>query len=265
VLHRRRADRIVAREDRARSDRVEGATDRIGLEDASAPVLEERDLAFAPPAGASSHAEASGDVVRRAPMNELLPQSFYERDPLLVARELLGKRLRRGSVVLRITEVEAYVGPEDSAAHARHGRTARNAPMWGPGGHAYVYLCYGIHQMLNVVVGPEGLAAAVLVRACEPEAGHATLRRRRGAARGPALLTGPGKVAQALGIDTRFSGRPLFRPGGLELRDGEAPPSVLVGPRIGIDYATERDREAAWRFASGGSVWVSFRDRLASG
>lgn len=197
---------------------------------------------------------------------ELLPQSFYERDPVLVARELLGKQLRHKSVVLRITEVEAYVGPEDTAAHARHGRTDRNRPMWGPGGHAYVYVCYGIHQMLNVVVGPEGLAAAVLVRACEPVAGHATLWRRRGASkagsRGPVLLTGPGKVAQALGIDTRFSGRALFAAGGLELGDGEPPPFVLAGPRIGIDYASAVDRDRPWRFASGGTAWVSFGERL---
>jgi DNA-3-methyladenine glycosylase len=173
--------------------------------------------------------------------------------------------------VLRITEVEAYVGPEDTAAHARHGRTERNRPMGGPGGHAYVYLCYGIHQMLNVVVGPDGLAAAALVRACEPIAGHATLWRRRGVAkagggdarRGPTLLTGPGKVAQALGIDTHFSGRALFRGGGLELGDGEPPPFVLAGPRIGIDYASAADRDRPWRFASGGSAWVSFRERLA--
>jgi DNA-3-methyladenine glycosylase len=207
---------------------------------------------------------------------ELLPQSFYERDPVTVARELLGKRLRHGPVVLRITEVEAYVGPDDTAAHARHGRTERNRPMWGPGGHAYVYLCYGIHQMLNVVVGPEGLAAAVLVRACEPEAGHAALWRRRGVAsrtsegargsdarRGPMLLAGPGKVAQALGVDTTFSGRPLFRKGGLELGDGDPPPFVLAGPRVGIDYASARDRERPWRFAAGGTEWVSFRERLA--
>jgi DNA-3-methyladenine glycosylase len=82
-----------------------------------------------------------------------LARAFYARDALTVARALLGKQLRRGRVVLRITEVEAYRHPDDSASHCRMGKTPRNAPMWGPPGHAYVYLCYGIHQLLNLVCG----------------------------------------------------------------------------------------------------------------
>src|SRR6476646_9919401 len=98
-------------------------------------------------------------------MAAILPQSFYARDALLVAEALLGMHLQRDGIVLRITEVEAYRHPNDSASHCRMGRTARNAPMWGPPGHAYVYLCYGIHCLLNLVTGQEGEGAAVLIRA----------------------------------------------------------------------------------------------------
>ena len=155
---------------------------------------------------------------------KLIPQSFYKRDVDLVARELLGQLLVRDEVVLRITEVEAYGGPEDSASHVRHGRTQRNAIMWGKGGHAYLYLCYGLHWMLNVVTGDEGQGAAVLIRACEPVAGMDTLlARRMMTAVKPALLAGPGRVAQGLNLDEVFNGESLFRKGDLELREGESP------------------------------------------
>ena len=134
--------------------------------------------------------------------------------------------------------------------------------MWGPPGHAYVYLCYGVHQMLNFVTNRSGEGAAVLIRSCEPIAGVHTVRRRRGDRAGPELLTGPGKVGQALGVDTSFCGHPLFRKGGLEVRAGARPSSVVVGSRIGIDSATEKDRAAEWRFAVAGSRWVSHRGAL---
>jgi DNA-3-methyladenine glycosylase len=159
-------------------------------------------------------------------------------------------------VRLRITEVEAY-GPRDSACHAHRGRTPRNAVMFGPAGHAYVYLCYGIHSMLNVVTNDEGEPAAVLVRSCEPLEGLATVRERRGGREGPVLLTGPGKVGAALALDASFSGRVLFEPGELELHEGEPPTHVRTGPRVGIDYARASDRRRAWRFAIGGTRWVS--------
>lgn len=187
----------------------------------------------------------------------LIPKSFYQRDALVVARELLGMWVRRDEVVLRITEVEAYRWPDDTACHSRFGRTERNAAMWGPGGHAYVYLCYGLHQMLNVVTNPAGEASAVLVRACEPVEGLATIERRRGGRKGPVLLTGPGKVGAALGLDVGWSGHPLFRRGGLELLEGEAPAAILVGPRVGIEYASAEHRCAEWRLACAGSRWVS--------
>jgi DNA-3-methyladenine glycosylase len=175
----------------------------------------------------------------------------------MVARELLGQHLCREGIVLRITEVEAYGGPEDSASHARHGRTARNEPMWGMGGHAYLYFCYGMHHMLNVVTGSAGEAAAVLIRACEPVEGLAEIRMRRGGLEGPALLTGPGKVAQALGLDRTFNHHPLFHAGGLELRAGSTPSGILVAARVGIDFADPRDLAAPRRFAVAGTRWVT--------
>ena len=192
----------------------------------------------------------------------LLPRSFYARDSLEVARDVLGALIVRGRVVLRITEVEAYRWPGDTACHARHGRTERNAALWGPPGTAYVYLCYGVHHMLNLVTGEEGEAQAVLVRACEPVSGMTTIRRRRGGVRGPALLTGPGKVGAALDLDLSFCGHRLYERGPLEVRRGEPPARILRGPRVGIAYARHEDREALWRFAAAGTPWVSLRARL---
>lgn len=187
-----------------------------------------------------------------------LSQSFFARDALEVAPDLLGKHLRRDDVVLRITEVEAYCWPDDSANHCYGGRkTARNAPMWGPPGRAYVYLCYGLHHLLNLVTNREGEAAVVLIRACEPVAGLATIRARRGGLEGPVLLTGPGKVGAALALDTSFSHHPLFEPGGLEVLDGPPVDDIVVGPRIGIGYAKPEHQRAPWRFAKAGSRWVS--------
>src|SRR5688500_13424039 len=116
----------------------------------------------------------------------LLPQAFYARDALVVAPELLGKLLVHGGVVLRITEVEAYRHPGDTANHCRAGRTSRNEPMWGAAGHAYVYLCYGLHSMLNLVTDREHEGAAVLIRAAEPVAGLSVIAARRGGKTGPA-------------------------------------------------------------------------------
>ncbi len=194
----------------------------------------------------------------------LLPSDFFSRDALQVARDLLGKEIRRGAVRLRIVEVEAYRTGGDSANHARAGRTARNAPMWGPPGHAYVYLCYGLHHLLNLVTDREGEAAAVLIRACEPLDGLGVVRRRRGGvARGLALLSGPGRVAQALGLDLGWNGHPVFRAGGLEVRDGSPPSRIAEGPRVGIDFAAPEHREAPWRLADAESRWVSQRSKLS--
>ncbi|MBW2732279.1 MAG: DNA-3-methyladenine glycosylase [Deltaproteobacteria bacterium] len=192
----------------------------------------------------------------------LVKQSFYARDALEVAYDLLGKVLRHDDVWLRISEVEAYRWPDDTANHCRAGRTARNAPMWGLAGHTYVYLCYGMHQMLNLVTGAEGEGAAVLIRACELVRGHNTVQSRRGGKEGPVLLTGPGKVGAALALDGSFNHHALYELGGLELHEGPAPVSVLTGPRVGIDYAALADRQAPWRLAIAGSLWVSVRGGL---
>ena len=109
----------------------------------------------------------------------LIPPAFFVRPVAEVAVALLGAQLRHGEVTLRITEVEAYGGPEDSASHCRFGRTPRNAPMWRTGGRAYVYFCYGMHHLLNVVTGAEDEGAAVLIRSCEPVAGLNQVRARR--------------------------------------------------------------------------------------
>jgi len=179
------------------------------------------------------------------------------------ARGLLGRLLARDGVVLRITEVEAYGGPEDSASHARHGRTARNAVMWGPPGRAYLYFCYGVHWMLNVATGPEDSAAAVLIRGAEVIAGLETVLARRKAARAtPGLCTGPGKVAQALGLDRSFNGHDLTAEGGLALRPGSPPAHIVAGPRLGIAFATPGDQARRWRFADGDSRAVAQRKAL---
>ncbi len=192
----------------------------------------------------------------------LLPRSFYARDVVTVARALLGQHIRRGAVELRITEVEAYRWPGDTACHARSGRTARNAALWDPGGHAYVYLCYGLHNMLNIVAGAEGEAAAVLVRSCEVIAGHAVVARRRGTGPSATWLAGPGKVGQALALDPSWSHTPLFADAGLAVLAAAGAANVLVGPRVGIDYALPQHRALPWRFADAESVAVTRRGTL---
>ncbi|KAL2456600.1 DNA-3-methyladenine glycosylase [Forsythia ovata] len=187
----------------------------------------------------------------------ILAPDFYQIDALDLAPRLLGKFLKKDDVVLQITEVEAY-RPNDSACHARFGITSRTAPVFGPGGHTYVYLCYGLHTMLNVVADKEGVGAAVLIRSCAPVSGLEIIQQRRGLkTEKPVLLTGPGKVGQALGISTEWSNQPLFNPGGLELLDGPEPEKILVGPRVGIEYASPEHVTALWRFAIAGTPWIS--------
>ncbi|XP_055808435.1 DNA-3-methyladenine glycosylase isoform X1 [Solanum dulcamara] len=187
----------------------------------------------------------------------ILTRDFYQIDALDLAPRLLGKFLRRDDVVLQITEVEAY-RPNDSACHGRFGKTARTAPVFGPGGHAYVYICYGLHMMLNVVADKEEAGAAVLIRSCAPISGLGTIQQRRGIkTEKPILLAGPGKVGQALGLSTEWSSHALYTAGGLELLDGPEPEHILVGPRVGIEYALPEHVNALWRFAIAGSSWIS--------
>jgi DNA-3-methyladenine glycosylase len=174
-----------------------------------------------------------------------LTQAFFARPTLEVAQELLGCVLQAGDVRLRVVETEAYL-PGDSANHSFRGKTARNAPMWGPPGHVYVYLCYGLHNMVNLVTEADGRPAAVLIRGATVLAGHDLVRARRG---GRLDLIGPGKVGQGLGLTTSSSGRAL----GVELaiHRGAPPSQVRAGPRVGIDYASPEDRAAPWRFRGG--------------
>lgn len=192
----------------------------------------------------------------------LLSQSFFERDALDVARELVGTFIHRDNVLLRITETEAYRWPDDTACHAYRGPTARNAVMFGPPGRAYVYLCYGVHWMLNFVTNRRGEGAAVLIRACEPVAGIEKIRSRRGDINGPALLNGPGKVAQALALDRSANGTRICGGGLLDVLQADVEPPLLCGPRVGIDYALKKHIDAPWRFADAQSEWVSHRKKL---
>jgi len=177
-------------------------------------------------------------------MGRPLPVSFFDRDTRVVARELLGCIIVRGEVQVRVVETEAYF-PGDSANHAFKGKTPRNAPMWGPPGCLYVYLCYGIHTLLNLVTEASGRPAAVLIRAGEVVAGHELVSQRRG---GRLDLIGPGKVGQALAMDTGWSGRPIGD--GLSVVRGPAPVAVRTAPRVGIDAADPADVAALWRYIS---------------
>lgn len=206
----------------------------------------------------------SATILAMAPTHRSpLPLGFFARDVLEVAPALLGQLLCRDEVALRITEVEAYRWPGDTACHARAGRTPRTEALWGPPGHAYVYLIYGMHSLLNVVTGADGEAQAVLVRACEPLEGLPVVQARRGtAATKPSLLAGPGKVGQALGLDTTWSSHPLHLPGGLTVCAGPPPTSIAVGPRVGIEYAAPEHQRLPWRFADADSRWVTKRGEL---
>lgn len=186
----------------------------------------------------------------------ILPREFYLQDTTTVARELLGKRVVNLVNGLRvsgiITETEAYLGESDSACHASKGRTPRTEIMFGEGGHAYVYLCYGMHHMLNIVTGPHDKPEAVLIRALRPQENMDIMRiSRKTGGDDKHLADGPGKLCQALNIyrDTH---------NGLDLTTGETlwlepcalvdPWQITTAPRIGIDYALPRDREALLRF-----------------
>ena len=181
-------------------------------------------------------------------------RGFFDRSVHEVARELIGWELAVGETAGVIVETEAYEAA-DPACHAYVGRTARNEVLFGPPGHAYVYLSYGIHSLLNFVTEAEGEASAVLIRALEPTEGIERMRERRGREALHELCSGPGKLSEALGVDLGLNGAPLDRPP-FELsqpRAGWAAADVITGPRIGITKAAE----LPWRYCVRGSRYVS--------
>jgi DNA-3-methyladenine glycosylase len=180
-----------------------------------------------------------------------LTQEFFARSVHDVAPELIGVTLLVDGVGGRIVEVEAY-DHEDPAAHGYRGRTERNASMFGPAGHAYVYRSYGIHWCLNFVCEGEGIAAAVLIRALEPTRALDVMRERRGLDDERLLCAGPGRLCQALGLTREHDGLSLDRPP-FRLQPGAEGAEVVRGPRIGITRAAERP----WRYGLAGSRYLS--------
>ena len=172
-----------------------------------------------------------------------VPRAFYDRDALEVAPALLNKLLVVGGRVGRIVEVEAYRGSEDAASHAFRGLSRRNATMFGPPGHLYVYFSYGMHWCCNAVCLPPGMAHAVLVRAIAPVEGIEEMQVARPAARRDRELgSGPGRLCQALGITGEHDGADLVTgAAGVAIRDDGTPPpgEPGVGPRVGIRQAAE--------------------------
>lgn len=215
--------------------------------------------------------------------------AFLAGTPTSVARDLLGAIVMRNDEVGRragrIVETEAYGGPEDRASHARAGRTSRTGVMFGPAGRAYVYLVYGMHHCLNVVCGPDGEAAAVLIRAVQPIEGIARMRLARGVSTDRAartggavtggvgraapwgdarLAAGPARLCEALGIDRSLDGLDLLTDDRLRLMDpagGEARlgphEQVVAGPRVGVAYAGAEWGMRPWRFGIAGHASLS--------
>ncbi len=166
----------------------------------------------------------------------ILKQEFFDRDTLVVARELVGKflvrRYRGKEIALMITETEAYDGPDDNASHASRGKTERNVPMFGTAGRWYVYLCYGVHEMLNIVTGDEGYPAAVLIRGGE-------------------RYDGPGKVTKALHVGRILNTKEAVEKTGLWIEDRGViiPTKAIVAlPRIGVAYAGDDWAKRPYRF-----------------
>ena len=185
-----------------------------------------------------------------------LPRSFYARAAHEVAPDLLGHVLVRafpdGSrVSVRIVEVEAY-GPDDPASHAFRGETPRNAVMFGPPGHLYVYFTYGMHHCMNAVTGSVGVGAAVLLRAGEPLEGAAEMAVRRGRDRLADLCSGPGRLTQALAVERRDDGRDLVAGRDLWVESGGRTEVIATGNRVGV-----RETSRPWRFWLEGNPFVS--------
>ena len=183
-------------------------------------------------------AAAGSPVVASA--RPITDRAWFDRPAAEIAPDLLGALLIHdsplGRVVGRIVEVEAYQGPEDLAAHSSRGLTARNAVMFGPAGHLYVYLVYGLHHCANVVCGPGAKPEAVLLRAAQVVDGVELARERRGDVPDERLAAGPGNLGAAFGIDRDLNGADLLT-GPVRLAVHEAPARVERSPRVGVDYA----------------------------
>lgn len=168
-----------------------------------------------------------------------LSHDFFARDCLAVAPDLVGKWLvhnKNGECLrLRITETEAYRGEEDTACHAHKGRTARTEMLYRESGTIYIYLCYGMHWLLNVVTGEKDAPQAVLIRACETK-------------------EGPAKLTKFLGIDKTLNGENIVNNGALWIESDEKQYEVLTDKRVGIGYASEQDQNRLWRFKMGNEV-----------
>jgi DNA-3-methyladenine glycosylase len=182
---------------------------------------------------------------------EPLGPEFYARPVLRVAPELVGCTVVHGETAGVIVETEAY-HEEEPACHAYVGLTARTRIIFGPPGHAYIYRSYGIHALLNAVCEPEGIGAAVLIRALAPCAGIELMRERRGVEKETDLCSGPGRLTQALGIELDLNGIALDGEISILPREGPAP-AVLATPRIGITKAVD----LPWRFSATGNRNVS--------
>lgn len=168
-------------------------------------------------------------------MSKILTEKFFHRDVLDVAPDLVGKLIVRtfedgSEISLRITEAEAYRGEEDTACHASKGKTERTKILYDKAGTIYVYLCYGMHWLMNAVTGEEGQPQAVLFRACQ-------------------VYDGPAKLTKKLGINKSFNGEPFCGNPRIRIEDDGYRPEIETLPRVGIDYATPEYRDIPWRFA----------------
>ncbi|TML62020.1 MAG: DNA-3-methyladenine glycosylase [Actinobacteria bacterium] len=188
-----------------------------------------------------------------------LPRRFYRRDPRVLAPELLNKVLVRGARRGRIVEVEAYAGGADPGSHAYRGPTARNASMFGPPGHLYVYVSYGMHHCANIVAGEVGVGVAVLLRALAPLSGVDEMYAARAGARLERdLCSGPGKLCQALGIAREDDGADLVRADrGISLGDDGTAPPREPGVSLRIGLSPGRGDEMPWRWYVPGDPNVS--------
>ena len=200
--------------------------------------------------------------MKNTPQRVKLSREFYLCDGLEAAEKLLGKilihRSPDGLTAGRIVELEAYMGESDRGCHAYGGRrTKRTGIMYAEGGHAYVYLIYGMYCCMNIIVNREDIPHCIFLRALEPVEGIELMKRRRGTDKLRNLCSGPGRLCNAMGIDKTLYGEDLCGDR-LWLEDDGCKPVIIRGKRVNIDYAGE-DAEKDWRFAVKGSGFLSVK------